>query len=341
MNELEALARRLERERKARQEAEGLLEEKSRALYLAVEESSHLAEELRQTVGYQTQELLDAQRVAHVGTFIWNIEAEQITWSEGVYSILGIDHTVESLSLERYLDSVLAEDRVALQAQIDRAMDTGLDPGSEFATTHRVRRPDGDVRWVKGIGKIAESGDKSSPFLSAAIQDITELVQADHEVTRVQQQLRRRLEELERTQETLESARIEAEEANRTKTRFIAMISHEIRTPINGLLGTLALLNDSELNSAQSELLRVALSSGETLRLLLNDVIDFSRLEAGEIQLEPMRFSVRKLAAQTIDFWQPQASTRGNRIFLYIDSDVPEQLLGDSTRIGQVLNNLI
>ena len=159
MNELEALAHRLERERKARQEAERLLEEKSRALYLAVEESSHLAEELRQTVGFQTHELLDAQRVARVGTFIWDINAEQITWSEGVYSILGIDHTVETLSLERYLDSVLAEDRVALMAQIDRAREAGFDPGGGAAASgqrqgqrHRAH-PDGG-RERSGVRRL-------------------------------------------------------------------------------------------------------------------------------------------------------------------------------------------
>ena len=91
MDELEALTHRLERERRARQEAEKLLEVKSRALYMAVEESDRLADELRQTVGFQTQELLNAQRVARVGTLIWDINAELITWSEGVYSILGLD----------------------------------------------------------------------------------------------------------------------------------------------------------------------------------------------------------------------------------------------------------
>lgn len=341
MDELEALTRRLERERKARLEAEKLLEEKSRALYLAVEESDRLAEELRQTVGFQTQELLNAQRVAEVGTFIWDINAELITWSEGVYSILGIDGDAESLSLERYLSSVLPGDRAELEAQIGQARASTLVPGSEFETTHRIQRPDGEVRWVKGIGKIAESANKASPFLSAAIQDISDVVQADLRVSRTQLQLTQRLQELEATQKILEGARIEAEDANRTKSRFIAMISHEIRTPINGLLGTLSLLQDSRLDETQRELLSVALTSGETLRLLLNDVIDFSRLETGEIHLEPTRFSFRKLANQMVEFWSPQARANGNQLLLHVDPVVPERLWGDSARIGQVLNNLI
>ena len=341
MDELEALTRRLKRERQARQEAERLLEEKSRALYAAVEKSDRLADELRQTVGFQTQELLNAQRVARVGTFIWDINAELITWSEGVYSILGIDSNEETLSLERYLASVDADDRAALMAQIDRALEKGFTPGNEFATTHRIQHSDGTVRWVKGLGKVAESSDGTSLFLSAAIQDITEFVQADLQVKSAQLQLEQRLEELERTKKILENARAEAEDAYRTKSRFIAMISHEIRTPINGLLGTLSLLRDSELDDTQGELLQVALTSGETLRLLLNDVIDFSRLETDDIQLEPTRFSVRALANQIIDFWGPQARTKGNQVFLHVDPEVPEHLSGDSARIGQVLNNLV
>jgi signal transduction histidine kinase/DNA-binding NarL/FixJ family response regulator len=197
------------------------------------------------------------------------------------------------------------------------------------------------VRWIRGLGKVAESANEDALFLSAAIQDITDLIQADQQVEHTQLLLKERLEELERTQEVLVEARAAAEAANLAKTRFIAMISHEIRTPINGLLGSLSLLTDSTLDDTQKDLLRVALTSGETLRLLLNDVIDFSRLETGDIQLEPTHFSIRELATQMIDFWQPQATANGNAIFLNIDPRVPEGLVGDAARIGQVLNNLI
>ncbi len=341
MDELEALTRRLERERRARREAEELLEAKSRALFTAVEESERLTGELRQTVGFQTQELLNAQRVAQVGTLIWDIDAELITWSAGVYSILGLAPDIDTLSFDRYIAAVVPEDREKLRAHIDQTVAAGLVLGSEVETTHRIRRRDGKVRWVKGLGKVAESADKNALFLSAAIQDVTELMQADLQVERTQVQLEKRLKELERTQKILVDARASAEEANLTKSRFIAMISHEIRTPINGLLGSLSLLTDSTLDDTQRELLQVAMTSGETLRLLLNDVIDFSRLETGDIQLEPMRFSMTQLATQMIDFWRPKATSNGNKIYLNIDPGIPERLVGDSARIGQVLNNLI
>lgn len=339
MDDFEALSRRLKREKRARQEAEQLLEDKSRALYLAMEESAGLTEQLKKTVGLQTRELLNAQRVAGFGTFIWNIEAELVNWSDGVYSILGIDPSRETLSVKRYMASVLEEDRVTLSAQIDRANQSGLAEGAEFETTHRIQRHDGELRWVKGTGEITEQdGNK---FLFGALQDITALQKANTEVSEGKAQLEKRLRELEKTQKFLETARDDAQRADLTKSRFIAMISHEIRTPINGLLGTLTLLEDSNLDESQEGLLQVALASADNLRVLLNDVIDFARLETGDIKLEQSHFSIKKVAEQMVDFWQPQANTYNNELVCQIESDVPATLLGDPSRLGQVLNNLL
>ena len=316
-----------------------MLEDKSRALYLAMEESAGLTEQLKKTVGIQTRELLNAQRVAGFGTFIWNIEAELVNWSDGVYSILEIDPSRETLSVERYMASVVEEDRATLIAQIDRANQSVLAEGAEFETTHRIQRQNGELRWVTGKGEITEQDGKK--FLFGALQDITALQKANTKVSEGKAQLEKRLRELEKIQKSLEAARDDAQLANLTKSRFIAMISHEIRTPINGLLGTLSLLEDSHLDETQEKLLEVALSSANNLRVLLNDVIDFSRLEIGDIKLEQSHFSIRRLAQQVIDFWQPQANTCDVEIVCQIEPDVPPTLLGDSSRLGQVLNNLL
>jgi PAS domain S-box-containing protein len=339
LDDLEALSRRLKREKLARREAEQLLEDKSRALYLAMEESTGLAERLKQTVDIQTHELLNAQRVARLGTFIWDVEAELVNWSDGVYSILGIDPSRETLSVERYMLTVLEGDRTSLKAQIDHARQGGLPKGAEFQTTHRIRRQDGKTRWISGMGEVSEEDGKK--FLIGALQDVTALKNAETKVSKAKAQLELRLRELEKTQKFLETARDEAQRANLTKSRFIAMISHEIRTPINGLLGTLTLLEDSNLDELQEELLHVALTSAENLRVLLNDVIDFARLETGDIRFENRHFSVQKLVRQMIDFWQPQAKAGDNELIYQIDSNVPPALVGDSSRLGQVLNNLL
>jgi PAS domain S-box-containing protein len=250
LDELEALARRLNRERRARREAERLLEEKSKALFDAMTESNRLADELREAFGRQTRELLNAQRVAGIGTFIWDIDVGGVTWSDGVYGILGLDSNVGGLSVKQYLNAVLDEDRGRLQSEINRAVDAGLGLGSEHTTTHRIRRADGQVRWIRGVAEVSQTTASGRKSLIAAVQDITELKEAEIQVKRAQEQLQKRLGQLEKTQQVLEAARAEAEKANLTKSRFIAMISHEIRTPINGLLGTLSLLQESELDAS-------------------------------------------------------------------------------------------
>lgn len=341
MDDLTALQRRLDREQRARKEAEKLLEEKSRALFASVEESRRLTRELQQTVNARTQELLNAQRIAKVGTIFWEVGAREASWSSGVSSILGFEPGKQLLSTRRYLEFVVEEDRALLRAQVDRIVKSGPEPGEDYELTHRIKRTDGQIRWIKGLSRVTQSDNRDKTFVAVAIQDITELRLADDRVAQTQEQLRQRLQELENTRDTLEIAKAEAEMANHTKSRFIAMISHEIRTPINGLLGTLSLLADSKLDASQNELLKVATASGENLRVLLNDVIDFSRLETGDIQLEPTAFSLRILATQIVTFWRPKAQSRGNQISLEIDPKLPERLVGDSARIGQVLNNLV
>jgi len=335
------MQQRVARERTARLEAETLLEQRSRDLYAAVKEGEALTAQLQQAVGFQTRKLLNAQRVAKFGTFVWDIGEELVTWSDGVYSILAIDSSNEQLSVERYFESVHPDDRDSLQKLIENGIKNGLAHGDEFQTTHRILRPDGEVRWIKGLGEFTGIDQSPVDFMFGAIQDVTALKRADDEVQQVRMNLEERLSDLEQTRENLEIARDEAHAANMTKSRFIAMISHEIRTPTNGLLGTLGLLGDSNLEPSQKELLRVAASSAELLRVLLNDIIDFARLETGQIQLERADFSIHDLANQLVEFWRPLAEVSDNELSAVFDNRVPEFVHGDPARIGQIINNLL
>jgi signal transduction histidine kinase/CheY-like chemotaxis protein/HPt (histidine-containing phosphotransfer) domain-containing protein len=335
------MQQRVRRERVARLEAETLLEQKSRDLYAAVKEGEALSAQLQQAVGFQTRKLLNAQRVAKFGTFVWDVGEELVTWSDGVYSILAIDSSNEQLSVERYFESVHPDDRESLKEHIENGIKSGLAHGDEFQTTHRILRPDGDVRWIRGLGEFTGNDQDAVDFMFGAIQDVTALKRADDEVQQTRMKLEERLSDLEQTRKNVETARDEAHAANMTKSRFIAMISHEIRTPTNGLLGTLGLLGESNLEPSQKELLRVAASSAEMLRVLLNDIIDFARLETGQIQLERADFSIHDLADQLVEFWRPLAEVSGNELSAVFDKRMPEFVHGDPARIGQIINNLL
>jgi signal transduction histidine kinase/DNA-binding response OmpR family regulator len=339
LDETKALMLRVRRERAARLEAESLLEIKSKELHAAVKESNRLTEQLKKTVQIQTQELLSAQRVTKLGTFIWNLKDNSFSWSEGSLEVLGLAQAKTTSSFAQFLSVIHPDDRYLMQelfSFLDNSIDTVRETAIETEKSFRVVLPDKDIRWIKFV---CESTDLKT--CTGAVQDVTESVLAAREVRQARMELEQKLRDLQSTQEELEVAHKEAQAANATKSRFIAMISHDIRTPINGLLGTLTLLTDSKLDSSQQELLQVATASAESLRVLVNDVIDFARLESGQIKLEPANFNIRELVSQLIDFWRPLASSSDNHLELNIDDRVPGVLRGDPIRLGQILNNLL
>ena len=132
-----------------------------------------------------------------------------------------------------------------------------------------------------------------------------------------------------------------AEDASKAKSEFLAMVSHEMRTPLNGLLGFSELLKDSPLNTEQKGFADMAYASGLQLRDIINDVLDMSKIEAGELTLYESGFSPRELAAGVVDLYAPNA--RVKKIALEFESadDVPAHCLGDPLRLRQVLSNLV
>ena len=147
--------------------------------------------------------------------------------------------------------------------------------------------------------------------------------------------------ELRQLNDDYRKARIRAEEANLTKSQFLAAMSHEIRTPLNGVLGMTSLLRDTELNKEQMELVETIVSSGSTLMEILNDVLDMSKIEAGELKLEAVNFEPYSLIQSMITMFQALADSKG--LTLEADYDLPDgmALKGDPARLRQIVWNLL
>ncbi len=140
-----------------------------------------------------------------------------------------------------------------------------------------------------------------------------------------------------------ESARLReaADAANRAKSVFLATMSHEIRTPMNGILGTADLLARGHLGDAERHLAQMLLRSSRTLLSIINDILDLSKIEAGELQLSSAPFRPRGVAAGVQDLFESYAQSRGLRLWVQVDDSTPPVLEGDMARLRQVLVNLV
>ena len=141
-------------------------------------------------------------------------------------------------------------------------------------------------------------------------------------------------------EEALVEARDQARSANEAKSRFLATVSHEIRTPLNGILGMGTLLRDTSLTAEQASYVEAISSSGEALLGLIDEVLDFSRIEAGRMELRPMSTRLELLAERVVELLAPRAQAKGLDIACYVSPDVPDEVLVDAPRLRQVLINL-
>lgn len=153
--------------------------------------------------------------------------------------------------------------------------------------------------------------------------------------------LQRQIEHRKTIEAELRNAKEVAENATQAKSDFLSMMSHEIRTPLNGIVGMTYLMMQEEVPLALTENLKTLQFSIEHLQALINDILDFSKIEAGKVELEEINFDLKQLVSNIKRAQQAKAQENGNRIRLMIDDDIPDSLVGDSLRIGQVLTNLV
>ena len=189
-----------------------------------------------------------------------------------------------------------------------------------FALRYRFLRPDGNESWVMGSAVASRNGEGQVDGYIGTMTDVTE----SH-----------------RQALALDCAKSEAEAATRATSLFLANMSHEIRTPLNAVIGMTTLLLDTPLSPDQRDFARTIRTSSNSLLDVINDILDFTKVDAGKLEIEQTTFDLRHVVEESLDLLTPRAQEKSLNLAYLIEDGTPERLIGDPTRLRQILVNLL
>jgi len=260
------------------------------------------------------QEVLDhAGKLAQVGGWSFDVRTHQIEWSELVAQIHGVpEHYVPTIA--DALSFYAPEARSVMQEVVVRCIEDGQSWDVELPFV----RATGERLWVRSMGEAVRE-DGRTVKLRGAFQDVTDRKRVEHE---------------------LRDAKVDAERSARSKADFLAMMSHEIRTPLNGVIGMTGLLLDTTLDGEQRDCVDTIRSCGKSLLSVVNDVLEFSRIEAGRVELELLPFDPLHLARECAEICRSNVAPG---VALHVAGQLgdPLHLRGDAMRLRQIVTNFL
>jgi signal transduction histidine kinase/DNA-binding response OmpR family regulator len=305
--------------------------ERTQQLLAELERQNHELDRLRSSIHRESnsrllaEEALDETRdrlqlaveAAGLALWDWQLTSRSVFLSARWGELIGDVAMDAQWDLDKLHERVHPDDLVRLRPKVRGLLD-GTQQREVFQ--HRVRRFDGWV-WVETHAMVAEQDKRRQPLrLMGTVADIGDRKRAELETAH---------------------AREMAEQASRAKSAFLANMSHEVRTPLNALMGLTRMLMDSPLNEEQRGWLALMDSSANALLALLNDILDLSRIEAGKLGIEQVRFELRPVLDAAVGPYAGQAKAKPLAFSLEVDPGVPTWIRGDPGRLRQVLGNLM
>ena len=281
-----------------------------------------LGEELEQSttskkeLEIERNRLHEAQSIAKVGSWELDVGSLDLSWSDEAYRIFELDPQQKENLFEAYRQKIHPED----VPQLDHAINLAIIKAVDFVLELRMIAADESVKYILCIGEALKDNKNTVVRLKGTIQDITE---------------RKRIEQ------TLKEAKEYAEEANSAKSRFLANMSHEIRTPLNGILGLTEIMLGEEVSEEHRNYLNIVRDSGKNLAQLINDILDLSKIESKKLHMESIAFNFNKLINSTINSYKFLADQKGLGLTCSMDESIPQEVMGDPTRISQIITNLL
>ncbi|WP_165672155.1 PAS domain S-box protein [Metapseudomonas otitidis] len=262
-------------------------------------------------------QLLLASEVAGLGIWSWFLDDNRLNWNDRMFELYGQPRSLreQGLTFDHWRQRVHPDDMDRVVAQLQGAI-AGT---AVYDPIFRIVRPDGQVRYIQAAAQIERDSLGRPTRVTGINLDIT-----------AQRELESRLRD----------ARDKADAASAAKSFFLANMSHEIRTPMNAVLGMLHLVQDTGLDSRQLDYVLKAQSAARSLLGLLNDILDYSKIEAGKLQLDPHPFELESLMRDLAVVLAGNQGDKDVEVMFDLDANLPLHLVGDSFRLQQVLINL-
>ncbi len=258
--------------------------------------------------------LTEAMTIGHLGSFEHNIIDHTVTWSKEIFTMMEMDPNSDPLDYPSYIRAIHTDDLPMVLANIEKtyATKTGA------LTVNRFITAKGNTKWIETRTIPQLDKDGNICLFRGTMQDITERKELEQE---------------------LRAAKETAEKSVIAKEHFLSNMSHEIRTPMNAVLGFTDLLIDTPLNTEQKDFVEAIQTSGKNLMSIINDILDYSKIEAGMMTIEQVPMSVRSIfSSLSVLFNQKKTDIA---LSFTTDPAIPENLSGDPTRLTQIIINLV
>lgn len=402
-----------------------------------ITEKEHAEEKIRKSQAA----LMEAQHLAHLGSWEWSVNTNKVLWSDELYHIYGLDPHEFDATYEAFLECVYPEDK----QYVDQLIKDAGKKKKPLDYFHRIiRKRDGKIRMLQCYGRAVLNEKGELVKITGTAQDVTEAKQNEDRIkqlsliaseskngilvldkygkvewvndgfvnlsgytsedligtsaeilrkgeatghkpgtTTYETLLREKkpviyeaenytkdghkywaqttlsplldengnihkiiaidsdITKLKQTEKELINAKEKAEQSKKIKEEFLANMSHEIRTPMNGIIGFARLLEDSPLTESQKEYLSAIKTSGSNLLVIINEILDFSKLEAGKVVFEERMIDLYSCIESNLQMLQPKVEDKNIKLKAHFDKDIPHIVLGDQVRLSQVLINLI
>ncbi len=247
----------------------------------------------------------------------WDLKSNHVWWNEGIQTLFGYSTDEVGHDASWWDQLIHPDDKERVLSGMHGVIESG---GQAWSAEYRYRRADGTYADVFDRGYVLKNERGEPVRMIGAMMDITDRKRFERE---------------------LAQARDEALESARLKSEFLANISHEVRTPLNGIIGMTVLLQDSDLTLEQRSFAHTIQSSADALLTIINDLLDLSKIEAGKLQFETLDFDLRTTVETTVELLAERAQRKHIELVSLINSDVPTLLRGDPGRLRQVITNLV